>query len=181
MIKFLTEFAPIIAFFIGYRIDDIMGATIYMLIASVIGLSVSYAIEKKVSTITLVSAILLSISAALTIFTGNPIFIKMKPTVLYAVFAAIFFVTLYRGEPAIKHILAHAISLREDKNWRTLNLRCMIFFILMAIANEVVWRNFDESVWVNFKVFGAMPITFMFVILQIPYIMKHKKTGEDLA
>jgi len=179
MIKFLTEFAPLVAFFIGYRIDGIMGATIYMLVASIVGLSVSYAIEKKVNTITLVSAILLSISAGLTIFTGNAIFIKMKPTVLYVVFAVIFLITLFKGQPAIKYVIGHAIALREERNWQALNLRCMIFFIVMAIANELVWRNFDESVWVSFKVFGAVPLIFLFIMLQVPYIMKHRKEGEE--
>jgi intracellular septation protein len=181
MIKFLTEFAPLVAFFMGYKIDGIMGATMYMLVASIIGLALSYLIERKINTITLVSAILLSISAGLTIFTGNSIFIKMKPTVLYAVFAIIFLVTLFKGKPAVKYIIGHVISLKEERNWKALNLRCMIFFILMAIANELVWRSFDESTWVSFKVFGAIPLIFMFIILQIPYIIKHRKTGKDLA
>lgn len=180
MLKFLIEIGPLIAFFIGYKTGDILNATIYTLIASIIGLGLSYAFAKKINGIMLISVLLLIVSATLTVVSGNSIFIKMKPTILYCIFAGILFVTMFTGSPAIKYALGDAIYLKEEKNWRQLNMRCMLFFIFMAIINELIWRFFGEDTWVNFKVFGAIPLTLLFVLLQIPYIMRHKKiTPED--
>lgn len=178
MFKFITEFGPLIAFFIGYKMAGILEATLYMLVASVIAISITYIYERKINKVNLISTGLLLISASLTLFSGNSIFIKMKPTVLYCLFASVFFITNYKWNPAIKYVLGHAIKLKENKNWYILNLRFMWFFLVMAIANEIVWRNFDESTWVSFKVFGALPMTLIFVMLQVPFIMKHQH-NED--
>ena len=104
----------------------------------------------------------------------------MKPTVLYCLFAGIFLITNYKWKPAIKYVLGHAIKLKGNEYWYTLNLRFMWFFFVMAISNELIWRNFDESTWVNFKVFGALPMTLVFVMLQLPFIIKHQNK-DDIA
>lgn len=174
MLKFITEFGPLVAFFIGYKTGGILDATLYMLVASAIGLIVTYIKEQKINMVNLISSGLLLVSASLTLFSGNSIFIKMKPTVLYCVFACVFLVTNFKWKPAIQYVLGAAIKFKEDKNWYSLNLRFMWFFILMAFANEFVWRNFSEDLWVSFKVFGAMPITIIFILLQMPFIMKNK-------
>ncbi len=174
MLKFITEFGPLVAFFIGYKTGGILDATLYMLVASAIGLIVTYIKEQKINMVNLISSGLLLVSASLTLFSGNSIFIKMKPTVLYCVFACVFLITNFKWKPAIQYVLGTAIQFREDKNWYSLNLRFMWFFILMAFANEFVWRNFSEDLWVSFKVFGAMPITIIFILLQMPFIMKNK-------
>ena len=178
MLKFFSEFGPLLAFFFGYKTGGILEATLYMLVASVIGISITYICERKINTVNLISTALLLTSASLTLFSGNAIFIKMKPTVLYSLFAFIFFVTNFKWKPAVKYVLGGAIKLKEEKNWHSLNLRFMWFFLIMAVTNELVWRNFDESVWVSFKVFGAIPITLLFIMLQIPFIMKNQK-AED--
>jgi intracellular septation protein len=180
MFKFVTEFGPLIAFFFGYKTGGIIEATIYMLISSVVAISITYIYERKINKVNLISAGLLLISASLTIFSGNPIFIKMKPTVLYCIFAGIFFITNYKWNPAIKYVLGHSIKLKETKHWYNLNFRFMWFFFAMAILNELVWRNFDESTWVNFKVFGCLPITLIFVMLQIPFLLRNQEI-EDQA
>jgi intracellular septation protein len=174
MLKFLTEFGPLIAFFIGYKNNGIFEATLYMLVASVIGLGVTYWKEKTVNMVNIISAGLLLISASLTLFSGNTIFIKMKPTVLYIIFALIFLVTNFKWQPAIKFVLGKAIHLKEDSKWKELNIRFMVFFLLMAVMNELVWRNFPEETWVSFKVFGALPLTLLFIIIQMPFIMRNK-------
>lgn len=174
MLKFLTEFGPLIAFFVGYKINGILEATLYMLVASIIGLTITYWKEKTINTVNIISAALLLISASLTLFSGNAVFIKMKPTVLYIVFALIFLVTNFKWQPAIKFMLGKAISFKEDSKWRELNIRFMVFFLLMAAMNEVVWRNFPEETWVSFKVFGALPLTLLFIIVQMPFIMRNK-------
>ena len=174
MLKFLTEFGPLIAFFIGYKSNGILEATLYMLVATVIGVSITYFKEKTFNMVNIISAGLLLISASLTLFSGNAIFIKMKPTVLYIVFALIFLVTNFKWQPAIKFVLGKAINLKEDSKWKELNIRFMVFFLLMAAMNEVVWRNFPEETWVNFKVFGALPLTLLFIIIQMPFLMRNK-------
>ncbi len=180
MLKFFSEFGPLLAFFFGYKTGGILEATLYMLVASVIGISITYICERKINTVNLISTALLLTSASLTLFSGNAIFIKMKPTVLYSLFAFIFFVTNFKWKPAVKYVLGGAIKLKEEKNWHSLNLRFMWFFLIMAVTNELVWRNFDENIWVSFKVFGAIPITLLFIMLQIPFIMKNQK-AEDPA
>jgi intracellular septation protein len=174
MLKFITEFGPLVAFFIGYKTGGILEATLFMLVASVIGLVITYIRERKINNVNLISSGLLLVSASLTLFSGNSIFIKMKPTVLYCVFAGVFLITNFKWKPAIQYVLGAAIKFKDDKSWYSLNFRFMWFFILMAIANEFVWRNFAEDIWVSFKVFGAMPITIAFVLFQMPFILRNK-------
>lgn len=181
MLKFFTEFGPLIAFFVGYVIGGILEATLYMLIASVIGISITYIAERKINTVNLISTGILLITASLTLFSGNSIFIKMKPTVLYCIFACILLVTHFKWKPAIKFALGTAIKFKEEKSWYRLNLRFMWFFLMMATINELVWRNFPEATWVSFKVFGAMPFTIIFVLSQVPFIMKHKDTDTPVV
>lgn len=178
MLKFLTEILPLIAFFIGYKNGGIMYATLYMLIASPVTVVVSYLIEKQVSKVNLMSTGLLLTSGSLTLLSGNSMFIKMKATVLYVIFAFIFFYTNNKPTPAIKFILSSAISLKDDDKWRVLNKRFMVFFIIMAIANEIVWRNFSEQAWVNFKVFAVLPVTIIFILLQVPFIMRNNANSQ---
>ena len=174
MLKFISEFGPIVAFFIGYKIGGILEGTLYMLITSAISFLVTYINERSINKVNLISSLLLLSSASLTLFSGNSIFIKMKPTVLYCLFAFVFLITHFRWNPAVKYILGSAIKFKNDKNWYSLNLRFIWFFILMACANELIWRNFPENTWVNFKVFGAMPIIILFIISQMPFIIKNK-------
>ncbi len=176
MFKFLTEFGPLATFFIGYKIGGILEATLYAVIASILATIITYIYERKINKVNLISTGLLLVSASLTLFSGDAMFIKMKPTVLYCLFASIFFITNYKWNPAIKYVLGHSIKLKNDQGWYVLNWRFMWFFLSMAIANELVWRNFNESTWVSFKVFGSLPITLIFVIFQVPFITKHQNT-----
>lgn len=173
MLKFITEFGPLVLFFVGYKTGGMMTATMYMLAASSVAIIITYVFERKIHKINLISTALLAISSSLTLISGNAIFIKMKPTILYMIFALIFLVTNIKKKPAIKFMLGHSIKMTNDDCWMQLNFRFMFFFILMAITNEFMWRNFDEATWVNFKVFGAFPITLLFMISQVPFIMKH--------
>ena len=145
-----------------------------MLVASISALIVAYIKEKRINIINVISSGILLFSATLTLLSGNADFIKMKPTVLYIVFAAIFFATNFKWQPAIKFVLGQAITLKDESKWRELNLRFMAFFIIMAMMNEIIWRNFSEETWVNFKVFGALPITMLFMVTQLPFIMHNK-------
>ncbi len=176
MIKFLVKVGPLIAFFIGFIKGGILNATLYLLIASLIALILSYLKEKTINKVTLVSSALLLISASLTLFTGNPIFIKMKPTLCYLIFTVILFITHFQEKTAIEFVFGKTISFKNSTHWKRLNFRFAIFFILMAVSNEIIWRNFADDIWVNFKFFGVLPITLIFIISQIPFIMRHQKS-----
>lgn len=180
MIKFLSEFGPIIAFFVIYKVTgSLLDATLYMLITAIVTLCITYVMERRINKINLISAILLLISASLTLASGNSIFIKMKPTILYAVFAGIFLITQYRSSPAIQYVLSASIKLREEKSWYVLNFRFFWFFLFMGIANEVIWRNFVENIWVNFKLFGTLSLTLLFTMLQVPFIMRNQVEDSE--
>ncbi|MBA2628822.1 MAG: septation protein IspZ [Rickettsiaceae bacterium] len=174
MLKLFIEFIPLIAFFVGYKVDGIFTATLYTLIATVGSTVITLLLRQKVSKVHLITNTLLLVSASLTLFSGNTTFIKMKPTILYCIFGFAFFITNFKWEPAIKIALGNAIQLENDIYWLQLNIRFMWLFFTMAAVNEFVWRTFPEETWVNFKVFGALPATILFLAFQIPYLIKHK-------
>jgi intracellular septation protein len=177
MIKFLSEFGPLIAFFVGYKYGGIQGATLYMVITSVISVAICYLVYRKVQPFALVSSGLLITTGLITIFTGNAMFIKVKPTILYVIFGFVFLISAIRNKPFMKYLLSGTISLKEE-SWNVLSYRFTIFFFLMAIINEIVWRNFEEIIWVKFKVFGAVPITVVFILIHIPFVIKNKLPKE---
>ena len=173
MIKFIAEFCPLLAFFYGYKTGGIMDATKFMVIASIISIAITYAIDKTVNKVNLISTALLLVSGSLTIFSGNSMFIKMKPTILYILFSLTFLITKYKGKPATKFILGASFKFEDEDAWLKLNDRFMVFFLLMAISNEFIWRSFTEETWVNFKVFAILPLTLAFTLSQIPFIIKN--------
>jgi intracellular septation protein len=174
MLKFFIEFSPLLAFFIGYKTKGIFAATLYILIVSIISLPVLYIIEKKINKVNLFSTVLLLISSSLTLISGNSMFIKIKPTILYLLFGILFLVTCFKWEPAIKYVFGTTIKLQSQEKWKALNIRFMCYFFFMALLNEVIWRNFSEEVWVNFKVFGALPVAILFCISQIPFLLRNR-------
>lgn len=175
MFKFLSEFGVLIAFFFGYKYGGIKDATIYMLITSVIMTTLCYIIERKLHTFSLVSSGILLVTGGIALISGNSMFIKVKPTILYILFAGAFLISSLKGKPFLKYLL-HATITLEDKFWNILSYRFSVFFFFMAIANEIVWRNFEEIIWVKFKVFGALPMMIFFVLLQVPFILKNQKS-----
>lgn len=183
MLNFFVEISPLVAFLIGYKTRGIFVATLYMLILSVVSILVSYLISGQVNKVNVISTLILLVSGSLTIFSGNSVFIKLKPTILYSVFAFAFLFTNYYSKPAVKYVFGSIIKMSDEKKWAELNTRFMWFFVFMALLNEFVWRNFSENSWVNFKVFAVLPITLLFVALQIPFIVKHKipdATDEEI-
>ena len=155
LLKFLSDFFPLIAFFLTYKLsthdNPIIPATICLIIATIISLSVIYYYNKKIAKMPLFSAILLGFFGGITVFSGNDIFIKMKPTIINLLFAAILFVGYFLNKPFIKYLANNQISL-DDKSWLNLSLIWGFFFIFLAIVNEIIWRNFSTDFWVKFKV-----------------------------
>ncbi|WP_375326907.1 septation protein A [Candidatus Tisiphia endosymbiont of Nemotelus uliginosus] len=174
MLKLLSEFAPLVAFFTGYFYrGNIESATLYMLITSIVCISIYYLVEYKIPISTLISSGVLLVSASIALISGNSMYIKIKPTILYVIFGIAFFTTARKNNTFMKYMLKHFIQL-EDRCWNILSYRTAGFFLFMAVLNELVWRNCAEATWVKFKVFGAIPVTIIFILLQMPFILKNK-------
>ena len=175
-LKFLTDFGPLLIFFVVYykggknlliAIPPLIGATLLAII-------VVYFLEKKIPYIPLVGALLISIFGGLTIFFKNPIFIYVKPTVINIIFASGLLIgKLIFNKNYLKLFFKGSIKL-DDEGWNILMYRWVSFFIFLAILNEIIWRTQSEEIWINFKVWGILPITFIFTAFQIPLIKRHK-------
>ena len=175
-LKFLTDFGPLVIFFYYYYDSgkDLKIAIPPFIIATIIALSIVWFLEKKIPKVTLLSGVLITLFGGLTIYFDNPIFIYMKPTIINILFAlALFFGKYFTNEPVLKLILGKTLPM-SDEGWKILNNRWTYFFIFLALLNEIVWRTQTEEFWVNFKVWGMLPITIVFTGFQIPLINKHK-------
>jgi len=176
ILKFITDFGPLLIFFVIYYNSgkNLRVAIPPLIIATIVAVIIVWFIEKKIPYIPLLGGILISFFGGLTIYFNNPVFIYMKPTIINLLFAiALFFGKFFSSEPILKKILGKSIKL-YDEGWKILNIRWMYFFIFLAIMNELVWRTQSEEFWVNFKVWGLMPITFVFAIFQVNILNKYK-------
>ena len=179
-IKFVTDFGPLLAFFIiYYRNDkDLVSAIPALIIATLIAVCVIYLLEKRIPILPLIGAILVCLFGGLTIFFDNPVFIYLKPTIINLIFAfALFFGKVVLNKNFLKKLFESSIKL-EEAGWDKLIIRWIGFFIFLAVLNEAVWRTQTEEFWINFKVWGILPITFIFTAFQLPLIQKYKKNEE---
>jgi intracellular septation protein len=182
MRRFALDLGPLFVFFIAYRFLGIYAATAVFMAAVLVALALDYVFERKFSPVPIMTAVLVIIFGGLTLYLKNSLFIKIKPTALYTLFGLTLLGGLYFNRLFLKYVLSLGFEM-PDIAWRTLTLRYGIFFLAMACANEIVWRNFSESVWVDFKVWGAIPLIFLFSITQAPFLMRHqieeKKDGTS--
>ena len=179
-IKFATDFGPLLAFFIIYYKNDkdLVSAIPALIIATLIAICVIYMLEKRIPILPLMGAVLVCLFGGLTIFFDNPIFIYLKPTIINLIFAfALFFGKVVLNKNFLKKLFESSIKL-EEAGWDKLIIRWVGFFIFLAILNEAIWRTQTEEFWINFKVWGILPITFLFTAFQLPLIQKYKKSEE---
>jgi intracellular septation protein len=176
IIKFVADFGPLLIFFTIYfnNENDLKAAIPPFVIATLIALIVIYFLEKRIPMVPLVGGVIITLFGGLTIYFDNKIFFYMKPTIVNLLFAVIlFFGKYFSKKPLLKIFFQSALDLKNE-GWRKLNDRWIIFFILVAILNEIVWRTQSEPFWVNFKVWGLLPISFIFAASQISLINKYK-------
>ena len=176
IIKFLTDFGPLLIFFLIYFKYDknLMVAIPPFVVATLIALIIVYILEKKIPMMPLTSGVIITLFGGLTLYFDNKIFFYMKPTIINIMFAGILFFGRYFTEkPLLKVFFKTAFKL-EDEGWKKLNTRWIFFFIFVALLNEIVWRTQTEAFWVNFKVWGLLPISFIFAASQITLINKYK-------
>jgi len=171
--KLLIDIGPLAVFFIFYTRSGLQEAILPLMIATVIAVLVSYVLEKKIPIMPTLGAGIVLIFGGLTIYFNDETFIKMKPTIINAVFAIILYGGIIFKKPLLKYLLGAALKL-EEEGWKILTQRWIGFFIALAILNEVVWRTQTTDLWVNFKVFGILPITFIFTMSQFPLIKKYQ-------
>ena len=171
--KLLIDIGPLAVFFIFYSRSDLKSAIIPFMIATIIAVLFSYIMEKKIPVMPTVGAFIILIFGGLTIYFDNEVFFKMKPTIINLLFALILYGGMIVKKPLLKFLLGAAIKL-EDDGWKILTQRSNSFFIALAVLNEIVWRTQSTDIWVNFKVFGILPITFIFTMTQFPLIKKYQ-------
>ena len=175
-LKFIADFGPLLIFFtIYYKSGNNLTVAIPpLIISTIIAVGAIYFLEKKIPYIPLVGGVIISVFGGLTLYFNNPIFLYIKPTIINLIFA----ILLLTGKSLfnknfLEFFFKSAFQLNE-MGWTKLNKRWAYFFIFLAVLNEIIWRTQSEVVWVNFKVWGILPLTFIFTALQLPMINKHK-------
>ena len=176
LLKFLTDFGPLVIFFYFYKSsgNNLIVAIPPLIISTLIAVVIVYFLDKKIPVIPLVGAVIISIFGFLTIYFDNAIFIYLKPTIVNFLFAIVLIVgkRIFKKN-FLKIMLNNAIQL-NDEGWDKLNYRWATFFLFLAFLNEVIWRTQTESFWVNFKVWGMLPLTIIFTAAQYPLLNKYK-------
>jgi intracellular septation protein len=173
LVKLAIELGPLLAFFLAYARAGIFWATGVLMVVTVVALVASWRLFGRLLPVPVVTAVLVVIFGGLTFLLDDPNFIKVKPTIINLLFAGVLFVGLYLRKPLLKLLLGEAFNLTEE-GWRRLSLRWAVFFLVLAGLNEIVWRNMSEAAWVNFKVFGILPLTVIFAMAQIGLIKRHE-------
>nr|WP_325265491.1 septation protein A [uncultured Rhizobium sp.] len=197
-LKMALELGPLLVFFFGNLRGEwlvqkfpalsavggpLLVATALFMVATVISLVISKIVFKHLPVMPFVSGVVVMVFGSLSIWLQDETFIKMKPTIVNTLFGVVLLGGLFFGKSLLGYVFNAAFSLNEE-GWRKLTLRWGIFFLFLAVLNEVVWRNFSDEAWVNFKVWGTMPITILFTLSQMPLIMRHSveepKSGSEV-
>ena len=171
--KLLIDIGPLAVFFIFYTRSGLQASILPFMVATVIAVLFSYILEKKIPIMPTVGAGIVLLFGGLTIYFDNDVFFKMKPTIINVLFAVILYGGILINKPLLKYLLGAALKL-EEAGWKILTQRWIGFFIALAVLNEIVWRTQSTDIWVNFKVFGILPITFIFTMTQFPLIKKYQ-------
>jgi intracellular septation protein len=185
-LKPVVDYVPLAAFFIAYvsaETNALMVATGALMVATIIAVALSLAIERRVPIMPVVTAAIVLVFGGLTLWLNDERFIKMKPTIVQAIFAIVLFGGLLLKKPLLKPLLGSAWQL-TDRGWNILTFRFAMFFAAMAVLNEIVWRSVSTDIWVNFKIFGILALTFVFTAFQVPLITRYQvpeanEAGED--
>ena len=176
-LKPTVDYGPLAVFLLVYIKAGLLAATGALIAATAVSVAVALWAERRMPWMPFTTAVVVGIFGGLTLWSGDDIFIKMKPTIVQALFAATLLGGLAFGRPLLKPLLGAAWPM-DDAGWRRLSLRFALFFVVMAALNEAVWRTQSTDVWVTFKVFGLMGLTLLFSIAQAPLMMRHRLAEE---
>jgi len=176
--KLLTDFLPILLFFIAYKMFDIYVATAVAIAATFLHVAITWLKTRKVAIMQLVTLAILVVFGGLTLYLHNEQFIKWKPTVINWIFGVAFLGSQFFGEKTVvERLMSGQITLPEQI-WRRLNLSWVAFFLIMGGANLYVMYNFDRDTWVNFKLFGMLGMTMVFLVIQSMFLSRHITVPE---
>ncbi len=181
--KLVLELGPLVLFFLANAYSERFGvaaeqklfvATGVFVVATVVALAIHYGLVRRLPVMPLVSGVVVVVFGGLTLALQDKTFIMMKPTIVNTLFGLVLLGGLAFGKPLLSVVLDSMFTL-TDEGWRRLTLRWALFFLFLAVVNEVVWRTQSEDFWVNFKVFGIMPITVIFALSQTPLLMRYER------
>jgi intracellular septation protein len=171
-LRALIEWGPLIAFFIANARGGIFWGTGVFMAATAVALALSWTLTRRLALVPLIGAVFVAVFGGLTLWLQNDTFIKVKVTLVNVLFGSILLTGLYFGKQFLKLVLGEALKM-DDEGWRILTLRWGLFFFALAALNEVIWRSVSTDLWVNFKVFGILPLTLLFALSQAPLMSRH--------
>ena len=179
-LKPAADYGPIAVFFLAYVLSDLLWATGALMAATAVALGMSLAVAQRVPLMPLITAGVVAVFGGLTLALQDETFIKMKPTIVQVLFAAILLGGLALGRPLLKPLMGAAWTM-DEAGWRKLTFRFGLFFLAMAGLNEAVWRTQSTDVWVSFKVFGILGLTLVFALAQTPLMRRHHVAAEAVS
>ena len=175
--KLAIELGPLLVFFAGNAAAGIYVGTAAFMVATLVSLGAAWLLYHKLPVMPLLSGAIVLVFGGLTLYLRDDTFIKLKPTIVYSMFALLLAGGLLLRKPVLELLFGSVFNLTEQ-GWRKLTLRWALFFVAMAVLNEIVWRHVSTNVWVSFKAFGFLPLTFLFALAQVPLMQRH---GEPEA
>jgi intracellular septation protein len=176
-LKLVLDIGPLVLFFAINARFGIFAATGVFMVAVLIALVVAYVLTRRIEIMPLVTAVIVIIFGGLTLFLHNDTFIKLKPTIIYLLFGGTLVAGLLLGKSFLNILFNSVFDLTEE-GWRKLTWRWAFFFFALAILNEIVWRNFSTDTWVSFKLFGVVPLTFLFGAAQYPLLQRYARSEK---
>src|SRR6202047_4545211 len=177
-LKLVLDLGPLLVFFAANSRFGIFAATGAFMAAILVALGVAYALTRHLPIMPLVTAVVVVVFGTLTLVLHDELFIKVKPTIIYVLFGGVLLVGLAFGKSLLGVVFDSVFHLTEE-GWRKLTVRWALFFLALAVANEIVWRTQTTDVWVSFKVFGVVPLTFLFAALQYPLLTQYAAPEPD--
>ena len=177
--RLALDYGPLVVFFLvnflgrGPALARVVEATVAFMLAMVVALVVSWVKTRHISPMLMISGVLVLVFGGLTVYFHDDRFIKMKPTLVYAIFASVLGFGMATGRPLLQSLLETAYPGLDATGWRKLTRNWAMFFVTMAIVNEIVWRNSSTDFWVGFKLWGVIPLTLLFAIANVPMLMRH--------
>jgi intracellular septation protein len=180
-LKPAVDYGPLAVFFASYLAMGLMAATAALIAVSLVALLLAWLLERRVPLVPLITAAIVAVFGGLTLWLQDETFIKMKPTIVQAVFALVLLGGLAFGRPLLKPLLGAVMPPMSERAWRQFTLRYALFFLAMAGLNELVWRTQSTDFWVTFKVFGLSGLTILFILAQIPFVGRATRTAQAEA
>lgn len=177
IVKLALDFGPLLLFFVINALYGIYAATAIFMVATAAALIASRVLHGRFAPMPLITGLFVLLFGGLTLYLQDETFIKIKPTAIYLLLAGVLVAGLLVGRPLLKLLMGEAFDL-TDEGWRKLTYRWAGFFVALAVCNEIVWRNFSTDTWVSFKVFGLVPLTFLFALSQIGLLQRYAKPTD---